>query len=86
MHNPLGYLKLGAAFLAALSVVQGAASHQSLRLRLLVGSFFDVPGDNRTFDYVIAGGGNADLTISTRLVEQKTGTVAVVEAGTFYRS
>lgn len=84
MPNALGYLKLGAAFLAAVSVVQGAASHQNLRARALLGSSFGVPGDNRTFDYVIVGGGNAGLTIATRLVEQKAGTVAVVEAGTFY--
>ncbi|KAK7932504.1 hypothetical protein PG985_003216 [Apiospora marii] len=47
-------------------------------------SSFGVPGRNRTFDYVVVGGGTAGLTLATRLVEQKAGTVAVVEAGTFY--
>ena len=45
---------------------------------------FGVPGRNRTFDYVVVGGGIGGLTLATRLVEQKAGTVAVVEAGTFY--
>ncbi|OTB03019.1 putative GMC oxidoreductase [Hypoxylon sp. CI-4A] len=50
----------------------------------LLGSSFGMPGDNATYDYVVVGGGNAGLTLATRLVEQKAGTVAVIEAGTFY--
>ncbi|KAK4051869.1 hypothetical protein OIV83_002574 [Microbotryomycetes sp. JL201] len=38
--------------------------------------------DNKTFDYVIVGGGTAGLTIAGRLVENNsTVTVAVIEAG-----
>jgi choline dehydrogenase len=48
------------------------------------GSSFGVPGDDVTYDYVIVGGGTAGLTIATRLVEQKAGTVGIIEAGTFY--
>jgi len=55
-----------------------------LKARTLLGNSFGVPGRNATYDYVVVGGGNAGLTIATRLVEQKAGTVAVVEAGTFY--
>lgn len=55
---------------------------ESVQARLL-GSSFGVPG-NASFDYVIVGGGTAGLAIATRLVEQNAGTVAVVEAGTFY--
>jgi choline dehydrogenase len=50
----------------------------------LFGSSFGIPGDNATYDYVVVGGGNAGLTIATRLVQQKAGTVAIIEAGTFY--
>ncbi|KAI1503523.1 glucose-methanol-choline oxidoreductase [Biscogniauxia marginata] len=50
----------------------------------LLGSSFGVPGDNATYDYVVVGGGTAGLTIAARLVEQKAGSVAVVEAGSFY--
>lgn len=56
---------------------------ESVQARLL-GSSFGIPGLNATFDYVVVGGGTAGLTIATRLVEQNAGTVAVVEAGTFY--
>ncbi|KAI0148810.1 glucose-methanol-choline oxidoreductase [Xylariaceae sp. FL1272] len=50
----------------------------------LLGSSFPTPGDNATYDYVIVGGGTAGLAVAARLVEQHAGTVAVVEAGTFY--
>lgn len=33
----------------------------------LLGLSFGIPGDNATFDYVIVGGGNAGLTLATRL-------------------
>ncbi|KAI1176170.1 GMC oxidoreductase [Nemania sp. FL0916] len=49
-----------------------------------LGSSFGIPGKNATFDYVVVGGGNAGLTLATRLAEQQSGRVAVVEAGTFY--
>ncbi|KAI5860471.1 putative glucose-methanol-choline oxidoreductase [Durotheca rogersii] len=55
-----------------------------LQARRLLGSSFGIPGDNATFDYVVVGGGTAGLTLATRLVEQKAGSVAVIEAGTFY--
>ncbi|PLB44423.1 putative glucose-methanol-choline oxidoreductase [Aspergillus steynii IBT 23096] len=48
------------------------------------GSSFGVPGTNATYDYVVVGGGNAGLTLATRLVQQSAGTVAVIEAGSFY--
>lgn len=50
------------------------------------GSSFGVPGVNTTYDYIVIGGGNAGLTVATRLAEQQGGTVAVVEAGSFYES
>lgn len=50
----------------------------------LFGSSFGVPGGDATYDYVIVGGGNAGLTIASRLVEQPNTSVAVIEAGSFY--
>lgn len=50
----------------------------------LLGSFFGIPGTNATFDYVVVGGGNAGLTIASRLALNKSVSVAVVEAGGFY--
>lgn len=49
----------------------------------LLGSHFGLPG-NRTFDYVVVGGGTAGLAIATRLAEDSSNLVAVVEAGSFY--
>ncbi|KAI0004735.1 putative glucose-methanol-choline oxidoreductase [Xylariaceae sp. FL0662B] len=51
-----------------------------------IGSSFGIPGDNVTYDYVVVGGGTAGLAIATRLVQQNVGTVAVIEAGTFYET
>ena len=48
----------------------------------LLGSSFGVPGANSTYDYIIIGGGNAGLTIATRLAGFAS--VAVIEAGGFY--
>ncbi|CAG8016569.1 unnamed protein product [Penicillium salamii] len=64
------------AFLAGFTTLAGA-------IRPL-GSSFGIPGKNATFDYIVVGGGNAGLTIAARLAEGQNGSVAVVEAGTFY--
>ncbi|KAI1780614.1 glucose-methanol-choline oxidoreductase [Hypoxylon cercidicola] len=65
------------------SAVLAAVAHGTPIGRLL-GSSFGVPGNAATYDYVVVGGGNAGLTLASRLVEQKAGSVAVIEAGTFY--
>lgn len=49
----------------------------------LLGSHFGLPG-NATFDYVVVGGGTAGLAIATRLAEDSSNLVAVIEAGSFY--
>lgn len=54
------------------------------QLGTILGSSFGVPGANATFDYVVVGGGTAGLTIATRLAENRSLSVAVVEAGGFY--
>ncbi len=50
----------------------------------VLGTAFGTPGTNATFDYVIVGGGTAGLTLATRLAENPTISVAVIEAGGFY--
>ncbi|TLD12235.1 uncharacterized protein PgNI_02705 [Pyricularia grisea] len=55
-----------------------------LRKRTTFGTSFGIPGNNATFDYVVVGGGNAGLAVAARLAQQQKGTVAVVEAGSFY--
>jgi choline dehydrogenase len=74
MGNKL-HLGCLAVLLAAAAVVQGER---------LLGSSFGVPGREAIYDYVVVGGGTAGLTLANRLVEQGAGSVAVVEAGTFY--
>lgn len=54
------------------------------QLGAILGSSFGIPGANATFDYVVIGGGTAGLTIATRLAENRSLSVAVVEAGGFY--
>lgn len=56
----------------------------TLPIDALFGSSFGIPGDEATYDYLIVGGGNSGLTLATRLVQQNAGTVAIIEAGTFY--
>ncbi|RMY97455.1 hypothetical protein D0860_08645 [Hortaea werneckii] len=50
----------------------------------ILGSFFSLPGQDATYDYVVVGGGLAGLVTATRLAENGTFSVAVVEAGGFY--
>lgn len=63
---------------------QAAVLNTDIRARSLLGSSFGVPGNNATYEYVIVGGGTAGLTLATRLAEQQAGSVAVIEAGSFY--
>ncbi|KAL9611866.1 MAG: hypothetical protein Q9167_003520 [Letrouitia subvulpina] len=77
-------LKLPFALAAWVISVQTAPTFSPIRSRSLLGSSFGVPGNNATFEYVVVGGGTAGLTVATRLSEQQSGRVAVVEAGGFY--
>ena len=49
-----------------------------------IGSRFGIPTINRTFDYVVAGGGTAGLAVAYRLSQDPDVSVAVIEAGNFY--
>ena len=77
MKLPFGYLLAASLFHAA---VEAAGAKR------LLGSSFGIPGNNATYEYVVVGGGNAGLVVASRLVEQGAGSVAVVEAGTFYET
>ena len=77
-------LKILGVLAACAASVQTAPTVSSIQARSLLGSSFGVPGNNATFAYVIVGGGTAGLTLATRLAEQQTGRVAVIEAGSFY--
>ncbi|KAI1100590.1 putative GMC oxidoreductase [Jackrogersella minutella] len=77
-------IKTASVIVALAATVQTAPLDSHIQARRLLGSSFGIPGDNATYDYVIVGGGNSGLTLATRLVEQGVGTVAVIEAGTFY--
>ncbi|KAL9101417.1 MAG: hypothetical protein Q9163_003328 [Psora crenata] len=50
----------------------------------LVSTAFGIPGHNASYDYVVIGGGTAGLTIASRLAEDPSLSVAVIEAGGFY--
>lgn len=50
----------------------------------LYGNDFGIPGQNASYDYVVVGGGTAGLALATRLAENTSVTVAVIEAGGFY--
>lgn len=51
-----------------------------------IGNSFGIPGINATFDYVVVGGGTAGLAVASRLAEEQSISVAVIEAGGFYET
>lgn len=81
MNVVLKILGILAAFSASAC---GAPAKSPIQARRLLGSSFGVPGNNATYEYIVVGGGTAGLTLATRLAEQQSGRVAVIEAGSFY--
>ena len=71
------------AFLTSSTLATGNLFNNG-QLGLVLGSQFGLAGTNATYDYVIVGGGTAGITIATRLAEDPSVTVAVIEAGGFY--
>lgn len=75
---------LGILFLQLLPTpLQALTWHQPRDGDKILGSFFGLPGQDATYDYVVVGGGLAGLVTAKRLAENGTFSVAVVEAG-FY--
>ncbi|KAI4117406.1 MAG: hypothetical protein LQ345_002347 [Seirophora villosa] len=77
-------LQIAAALAILVTSIHSAPTFSHIHARRLLGSSFGVPGNNATYEYIIVGGGTAGLTLATRLAEQQSGRVAVIEAGGFY--
>ena len=77
-------LKIVSAVAAYVALAQAAPHFSVVCARSLLGTSFGVPGRNATYEYIVVGGGTAGLTLATRLAEQQSGLVAVIEAGGFY--
>ncbi|GAB7362564.1 hypothetical protein MBLNU230_g2881t1 [Neophaeotheca triangularis] len=72
------------AALGLISPVCFGLTWQNSQPNALIGSYFGTPGEDATYDYVVVGGGLAGLVVAKRLAEDRSISVAVVEAGTFY--
>lgn len=78
------FLQLASVLSTLTTSIRSAPAFSHIHARRLLGSSFGVPGNNASYEYIIVGGGTAGLTIATRLAEQQSGRVAVIEAGGFY--
>lgn len=77
---------LCALFFAPASSTPTSQQGSPLRGRAAVNGVSAIPGVNATFDYVIVGGGTAGLTIASRLANDPSLSVAVIEAGGYYEA
>jgi len=76
-------MRLSAILSTALSIQANlVVSHvDSIAGQGLLGSHFGIPYFNASFDYVVVGGGTAGLALATRLAQDSSNSVAVIEAG-----
>ena len=77
-------IKIAAVVATLATFAQAAPTSSHIQARRVLGTSFGIPGDEATYDYIVVGGGTAGLTLATRLAEQQKGSVAVIEAGSFY--
>ena len=49
-----------------------------------LGDYFGISGTDETFNYIVVGGGTAGLAVASRLAEDASKSVAVIEGGGFY--
>ncbi|KAJ0107129.1 hypothetical protein J7T55_014659 [Diaporthe amygdali] len=78
---------IAAAMLAGLlvqAVPKPPAQNSSRPDSSLPSSSFGIPGQDYEFDYIIVGGGQAGLAVASRLAENRSLSVGVIEAGSFY--
>lgn len=75
---------LSSALLLISSSIALVQSQETFAAAGLIGSHFGIPYFNATFDYVVVGGGTAGLTVASRLAENASNSVAVIEAGSLY--
>lgn len=64
--------------------IAAPVEHDKRQLNGLLDSLAGTLGANQSFDYIVLGGGTAGLTIAKRLAEDKSITVAIIEAGSVY--
>lgn len=62
----------------------GAASSSYGSRQRLRSTAFGVPGEDAVYDYVVIGGGTAGIALASRLAENSSASVAIIEAGGFY--
>ena len=72
------------SLLTALAVAS-PVQHEKRQLNGFLASLAGTLGAQQSFDYIVLGGGTAGLTIAKRLAEDKSTTVAVIEAGSLYQ-
>ena len=72
--------------LVALLAASSASQEKiySRQLDGILGALEGAVGVNTSYDYVVVGGGTAGLAIATRLAEDASTTVAIIEAGSIY--
>lgn len=87
MHLPLSHHLLPLSALIATAAGQvNLLDYATDGIGNILGTYFGTAGTNATYDYVVVGGGNAGLAIATRLAEDPSISVAVIEAGGFYET
>lgn len=81
------FLSLALLFAAVTpGLANNLLSYVDGQMGYVLGSAFGLPGTNTTYDYVVVGGGTGGLAIATRLAEDPSVSVAVIEAGGFYET
>lgn len=71
--------------LLLISVAASPVQQEKRQLNGFLASLAGTLGVQQSFDYIVLGGGTAGLTIAKRLAENKSVSVAVIEAGTLYQ-
>lgn len=63
-----------------------SAIHAYYRGGSIFGNNFGIPGRNASYEYVVIGRGTGGLALASRLAENGSDTVAIIEPGGFYES